>query len=235
MKLKKKTRYRLISGLLAMVTLVTSVLPAYANDALPKEYTGTNPFEVVQEKPLSEEEMQALLERLRADYVIEKVPEIESEPSDEYKADCEKTELEEEFLTLSKTLFKGSRTLAALSAPVQLQESSDVNTNIFLEPTVEKAGRVYTFSALSLKENPADTEELKKIAVTLDGEDYSAEVTDFDAFGGNSWEINNISFPFSEEKIYRFVIEYTYEKRSMMNRMFHKTMHIQQNLRELQV
>lgn len=213
MKLKKKTRYRLISGLLAMVTLVTSVLPAYANDALPKEYTGTNPFEVVQEKPLSEEEMQALLERLRADYVIEKVPEIESEPSDEYKADCEKTELEEEFLTLSKTLFKGSRTLAALSAPVQLQESSDVNTNIFLEPTVEKAGRVYTFSALSLKENPADTEELKKIAVTLDGEDYSAEVTDFDAFGGNSWEINNISFPFSEEKIYRFVIEYTYEKK----------------------
>lgn len=213
MRLKKKTIYRLISGLLVAVTLTTSVLPAYAQDSLPKEYTGTNPFEIVQAEPLSEKEMNELLERLRSDYVIESVPQVESEPDDEYTFECEKTGLSEESTALIGKLSRGPRTLAAFSAPVQLTEESVTNSNIVMQPTVEKSGREYKFSTLSLKENLAGNDNPVKIVVTLDGENYSKEITDFDLNGVKGWEIKDISFSFEEERIYRFAIEYTYENK----------------------
>ncbi|MBO4617184.1 MAG: hypothetical protein J5717_07505 [Lachnospiraceae bacterium] len=220
MEIKKKHIYRGIGGFLAAITLTTSVLPAFAFDKLPREYDGTNPYVITEQEPLSEAEMLALLETLRQSYEIAPVDAIETEPSADYVEECEEAVREAEAVTSNtsatdtarKETRSRNRNTLRLFAPRSLSEEIGVNTEISISPSVSSNGYNYTFDSLFLSEVCSDASELKKVVISLDGENFSRVITDISTTG-ITWNSGAINFSFEPEHVYRFLVEYTYERK----------------------
>ena len=217
MKIKKKHLYRALGGFLSFITLTTSVLPAFAFDKLPRTYDGTNPYVIEEQEPLSAEEMLALLETLKKPYEIAPVEEIESVPDSEYVLECEEATGENATASVNsgepRNEARSKRNGALrLFAPRTLSDEIEINTGIYVIPSVNVSGYSYSFDSLALSETCADAEELKKVVVSLDGENFSKVLSDISTTGA-TWNTGAIDYSFEPERVYRFVIEYTYERK----------------------
>lgn len=217
MKIKKKHLYRALGGFLSVITLTTSVLPAFAFDKLPRTYDGTNPYVIEEQEPLSAEEMLTLLETLKKPYEIAQVEEIESVPDSEYVLECEEATGENVTAPVNSGEPRNEARLKRngalrLFAPRTLSDEIEINTDISLIPSVNVSGYSYSFDSLALSETCADAEELKKVVVSLDGENFSKVLSDISTTG-STWNTGAIDYSFEPERVYRFVIEYTYERK----------------------
>ncbi len=208
MKIKKKFLYRVISGFLSAITFTTSVLPVFAFDKLPQPYDGTNPYVIEEQEQLSEEAMLSLLETLKKPYEIAPVEEIGSVPDSEYVLECEEATGEEIIDPQSEGKAGG---FLKLFSSRRSSNEIEINPDISVIPNVNSFNYSYSFDSLTLSETCADAAKLKKVVISLDGENFSLVLNDISTTG-TTWDSGTIDYSFEPERVYRFVIEYTYEK-----------------------